>query len=60
MPRARRAAPRDFPKVKPKENPEDQPFYFKQVILLLFLHNSNGQQNSPTVEIYLEKIEWET
>ena len=33
------------------------PLYFKYVVLLLFFHNSNGQQNSPSVELWWKKIE---
>ena len=30
--------------------------YFKYVVLLLFFHNSNGQQNSPSVNFGWENI----
>ena len=32
-------------------------FYFKSVVLLLFFHNSNGQQNSPSVEFWWDMVE---
>ena len=37
--------------------PVQQASYFKQVVLLLFFHNSNGQHNSPSVEFWWQKIE---
>ena len=45
------------PRQDGRDKRREETFQFESVVLLLFFHNSNGQQNSMSVEFWWEKIE---